>query len=105
MNLNPTCTAPLDEQLLDAFAFAINWRDAHDSTARRLLHAATNGGEVCDCENDEDEAADPDHECAENLLDAEQCLAHAQIEMGLAQAAATAALAAATMRATLTTTT
>lgn len=97
MNLRPECPTPLDQQLLDAFAYAINWRDMHDSTARKYAESAASGGEKCDCEDDDYED-DPDHECAD-LLDADQCLAQAQIFMGLAQAAASAAIAAATLSA------
>jgi hypothetical protein len=96
MNLNNTCPTPIADQLLEAFAYAINWRDLHDSTAKRYAETAAHGGQVCDCE-DEDFEADDDHECADNLLDADQCMAQAQLAMGLAQAAATAALAAATL--------
>lgn len=98
MNLKPeaVATCPIDEQTLDAFAYAINWRDLCTSRARGLLDDARAGGQVCDCEEDDYED-DPGHECADNLLDAAQCLAHAQVEASLAQAAATAALAAATV--------
>lgn len=98
MNLRPECPVPLDDQLLNAFAYAINWRDSHDMKAEQLLNESSAGGQRCDCEEDDwDADEDPDHVCAENLLGAVQCLKQAQIRMGLAQAAANAALAAATL--------
>lgn len=96
MNLNDTCPVPVKEQLLHAFADATNWHDSHSMDADRFLDYVQKGGQPCDCEDDEDEAADPEHECG-NLLDADECARQAQTLMGLAQAAATAALAAATM--------
>lgn len=98
MNLRPTCPVPVDEQILEAFAYAINSRDFHDSDTKRYLADASRGGQICDCQ-DEDYEPEDDHECADNLLDADECMAQAQIYMGLAQAAANAALAAATMAA------
>ncbi len=99
MNLRPTCTVPVDDQILEAFAYAINNGDLHNSTATRLLEAAAQGGQTCDCQDDDYEPDDDEgHECG-TLLDAEQCMAQAQVYTALAQAAANAALAAATMAA------
>lgn len=96
MNLNPQCPASLDDQLIHCYAEQINRHDSYTMAARRHLDDVSRGGQVCGCEDDEDEAANPDHECNTNLLTVEESARQAEILMGLAQAAATAAMAAAT---------
>lgn len=98
MNLRNTCPATMGEQLLRTLAYAANEWETNNLRADGLLQAARNGGQKCDCEDDDFDAEDePDHECNENLLDADDSRAQAAIHAQLAQAAATTAAAMATL--------
>lgn len=94
MNLRDTCPATMGDQLLTTLAQSVNDWDMHSYRAKGYLDAASSGGQKCDCEDaDFDAEEDPDHECEENLLDADDSRAQAAVHAQLAQAAATAATA------------
>ncbi len=90
MNLRNTCPSTMGAQLLSTLATAVNEWDMHNWKAGQLLDAASNGGQKCDCEDDDYEE-DPEHECDDTLLDADDSRAQAAIHAQRSRAAATTA--------------